>query len=167
MLKEGGQSYRLNDSTTFTGVQDYYQGKDRSRLIVLSDCARPLSYERKFATFGCKGTTNFPHTQENRQFYCRFSIYGVLFAVSYNYTLAQFHSLKMHANALRVYVYASTQRVCSLASGILTKSVSLLFSNSVHNLTNIFLYFRRKSHGCVRVRTRNYFLYFYIISIYY
>ena len=162
----------------------------------------------------CKGTAFFPYTQTNSQKYCRFSIYRVLFPISYNYTPAQFHALKTHANALRarralvhpiiastllVNLHAKTSayiraevnikadvrtvaavrivrryeihkpraRDCSLVSGILTKSVSLSFCHFVHNLTNIFLYFRRKSHGCVRVRTRNYFLYFYIISIYY
>ena len=157
---------------------------------------------------------NFPTYANKSQFFSRFSIYGVLFPISYNYTLTKFHALKTHENVLRArtlvqpiiastllvnlnaktptYIRAEVNikagvravaamrivrrhkihetraRDCSLVSGILTKIVSLLFfPNSVHNLTNIFLYFRRKSHGCVRVRTRNYFLYFYIINVYY
>lgn len=91
-------------------MEVHYQGKDHPRLIALSDCARPCSYERKFATFECKGTTFFSHTQENRQKYCRFSISRVLFPISYNYTPAIFHALKTHANALRAHAYTSKQR---------------------------------------------------------
>lgn len=114
--KAGGQSYRPNDSITFAGVMNHYQGKDRPRLIVLSDCARPCSYERNLATFGCKGTTIFPHTQINRQKYCRFSICGVFFSFLYNYTPATFHALKTHANHLHDIVRSCTQSSQQLCS---------------------------------------------------
>ena len=88
----------------------------------------------------------------------------------------QFHTITPSRNLTRskrtqthyVRMHTHQRSACrSLDSGILTKSVSLLFSNSAHNLTNIFLYFPDFTHGCVRVRTRNYFFYFYILNVYY
>ena len=188
--------------------------KDHPRLIALLECAPPCSYELKFATFGCKGTTIFQHTQTNRNFLADFRFTAFYFQFhtitpSRNFTRLKHtqtryvrgvRSCNQSSQALcswtstpkRLHTYArrsiskqtcaqlphwqssvrheihkTRARDCSLVSGILTKSVSLSFRLSVHNLTNIFLYFRRKSHGCVRVRTRNYFLYFYILSVYY
>lgn len=80
---------------------------------------------------------------------------------------ADVHTITAMWIVRRHEIHKPRARAYSLDSGIMTRNVSLSFSHSVHNLTNIFLYFRRKSHGCVRVRTRNYFLYFYILSVYY
>ena len=185
----------------------HYQGKDRPRLIVLSDCAARVRVNENSQLSSAKVLHIF-YIRKKLSILLPICVLPRFLSFVIHYIILQFHALKTHANALRArtrtlvqpiiastllvnlnaktptYIRAEVNikadvrtvaamwivrrhkinkprtRACSLVSGMMTKVVTM-FINSVHNLTNIFLYFRRKTHGCVRVRTRNYFLHSY------